>query len=374
MSTWRELLYMAGHRAENSLDDLKLRFRERMGWDTVAHICPYMSFGNKNFLYIKGRVMHDRSIQTDKQDDFWDNLANMYCRLNSHEIKGAKLRVVYHDVEKEFFSDEDGYFGVDIPMPDAARTIEGWHYPEIELLDAPIPFDAPVKTKAKVLVPPAAAKYGVISDIDDTILKTNATSLIKLAWNTFAHNSHTRTPFPGVAAFYQALHHGVTGNEKNPFFYVSSSPWNLYDLLSDFINLKGIPEGPLFLKDYGFTHNKIFTEGHEGHKPKKIKKVMDAFPEMKFILIGDSGQKDPEIYADIIKTYPERILAVYIRDVTVDERDIEVKNIYTTHKMEMVYSDNSFTAAQHAAEAGFINSEMLPEIARSNENLDVREE
>lgn len=374
MASWREFLYSVGHRAENSFDDLKLRFRERMGWDTVVHICPYLSFGNRHSLYIKGRVMHDRGIETHAQDDFWDNLANMYSRLNSHEIKGAKLRVTYHDIEKEFFSDEDGYFGVDINMPDTVKDVKGWHYPEIELLESPVPFELPVKAKARVLVPPASARFGVISDIDDTILKTNATSLLKTAWNTFAHNSHTRAPFHGVAAFYRALHMGASGNEKNPFFYVSSSPWNLYDLLTDFINLQGIPEGPLFLKDYGFTHNKLFTEGHEGHKPKKIKKVMDAFPEMKFILIGDSGQKDPEIYAEIIKTYPERILAVYIRDVTVDERDIEVKNIYTSHKIEMVYSENSFTAAQHALANEWIDAAAMPEIKSSLEGFDIREE
>jgi len=361
MTNWRELLYKAGHQAENSFDDLKLRMRERMGWQTVVHICPYMSFGNRRSLYIKGRVLHDRGIETDKDDDFWENLANMYGRLNSHEIKGAKLRVTYHDVVREFFSDDDGYFGLDIPMPDAAKNIEGWHYPEIELLTSPIPFDASIKTQAKILVPPASAKFGVISDIDDTILKTNASSILKLAWNTFALNSHTRTPFEGVAEFYKALHQGVSGNENNPIFYVSSSPWNIYDLLTDFISLKGIPDGPLFLRDYGFTDNKLFTEGHEGHKPKKIKKVMDAFPEMKFILIGDSGQKDPEIYADIIKAYPDRILAVYIRDVTIDERDVQVQEIYTSHKVEMVYTENSIAATAHAASRGFINSTNIQE-------------
>jgi phosphatidate phosphatase APP1 len=358
-SSWRKLLYHAGHRAENSLDNLKLRFRERMGWETVVHICPYISFGNGQSLYVKGRVLHDRGIETGKDDDFWDNLANMYSRLNSHEIKGAKLRVSYHDAEQVFFSDEDGYFGIDLPMPADAKNITGWHFPEIELLDSPIPFAPGFKVKAKVLVPPATAKFGVISDIDDTILKTNATSILKMAWNTFALNSHTRTPFEGVAEFYKALHQGNTLNENNPVFYVSSSPWNIYDLLTDFIGLKGIPEGPLFLKDYGFTHNKLFTEGHEGHKPKKIKKVLDAYPEMNFILIGDSGQKDPEIYAEVIKNFPGRILAVYIRDVTLDERDLQVKEIYSTHKVEMVYSENSYTAAQHAVAKGFINSETL---------------
>lgn len=374
MLSWRDFLYRAGHRAENSLDELKLRFRERMGWETVVHICSYISFGNQNSLYIKGRVMHDRGIETTVNDDFWSNLSNMYSRLNSHEIKGAQLRVTYHDVVQEFFSDEDGYFGLDIPMPLAIKNVTGWHYPEIELLASPVPFEQPVKTKAKVLVPPPSAKFGIISDIDDTILQTNATSLIKMAWNTFAHNSHTRTPFHGVSVFYRALYQGKSGKENNPIFYVSSSPWNLYDLLRDFIHIQGIPEGPLFLKDYGFTNNKLFTEGHEGHKPKKIKKILDAYPGMNFILVGDSGQKDPEIYFDIIKAYPGRILAVYIRDVTLDKRDVQVKNIYTSHKIEMVYSENSYEAALHASEKGWIDPEMLPDIQRKKETDEVLDE
>ena len=311
--------------------------------------------------------MHDRGIETAKDDDFLDNLLNMYSRMNSHEIKGALMRVTYHEVTQEFVSDEDGYFGVDIPMPASVKEAAGWHYPEIELITSPVPFDKSVSTIARVMVPHATAKFGVISDIDDTILKTNATSLLKMAWNTFAHNSHTRIPFHGVSEFYSALQHGQSGNEQNPFFYISSSPWNLYDLLIDFIHLNKIPEGPLFLKDYGFSHNKLFSEGHAGHKPKKIKKVLDAYPNMKFILIGDSGQEDPEIYSEVIKQYPDRILAVYIRDVTLDERDIAVRKIYTDHKIEMVYAENSFTAAEHAASKGYIPESALAAIHSEKE-------
>src|SRR5688572_23241603 len=361
MISWRDFLYRIGHQTENHIDELKIRFRERMGWETAVHICPYISFGNEQSLYVKGRVLHDRGIETESDDSFWDNLTNMYYRVNSHEIKGAKMRLTYYDLIHDFYSDEDGYFGEIIPMPSAIDVKSGWHTPVIEMLESPLPFKKPLRSVAKILVPPASVTYGVISDIDDTILKTDATSLLKMAWNTFAKNARSRIAFKGVAAFYRALHKGKSGNNKNPFFYVSSSPWNLYDVLIDFINLHGIPEGPLFLKDYGFTHNKIITEGHEGHKPKKIKKILNAYPEMKFILIGDSGQKDPEIYSNIIKEFPDRILAVYIRDVTIDERDVQVKKIYNSDKPEMVYSENSLTAAIHAAKHGWIEDGMLAE-------------
>jgi phosphatidate phosphatase APP1 len=155
----------------------------------------------------------------------------------------------------------------------------------------------------------------------------------------------------------------MSGAEENPIFYVSSSPWNLYDLLVDFLEINKIPKGPLFLKDYGFTHNKLFTESHGVHKPKQIRNILNAYPHLNFILIGDSGQHDPEIYAEVIKEFPGRILASYIRDVSVDERDIEVKNIsdgILHHKVEMILAENSYSAAEHAASKGFINPEMLP--------------
>ncbi|MBK9045691.1 MAG: hypothetical protein IPL74_02950 [Bacteroidetes bacterium] len=110
---------------------------------------------------------------------FWDNLLNMYKRFNSHEIKGARLQVSYHDQIKELVTDEDGYFGDSILFPKSADNQTMWHFPKLELLESAVNFIPPVEALAKVVVPPATAKFGVISDIDDTILKTNATSILK---------------------------------------------------------------------------------------------------------------------------------------------------------------------------------------------------
>ncbi len=374
MSELRDFIYKISSEAEHRFDDLKLQFREKMGWTTVVHICPYITFGNSEFLFVKGRVLHDRGIQISNRDEFWDNLVNMYKRFNSHEIKGATLKATFQEITTEFVTDEDGYFGVSLPVK-YASTIKGlWAYPEIELLSSPVPFNAPVKTVARVLVPGKNTRFGVISDIDDTILKTNALSLTKMIYHTFAHNAHTRMAYPGVGAFYRALQAGITGNDNNPIFYVSSSPWNLYDFIVEFMEINGIPVGPIFLKDYGFSHNKLFTEGHNHHKPKKIKKILDAYPELNFILIGDSGQEDPEIYSEIIKNYPGRILAVYIRDVTDDKRDHSVKAVFENHATEFVYSENSYPAAQHAASKGFIEARFLPEILKVKEKDENFEE
>ena len=168
--------------------------------------------------------------------------------------------------------------------------------------------------KVRTLGP--AARFGVISDIDDTIVETGATNFLK-HWRTVVANSaRSRTAFPGVSHLYRALTKGAGGPETNPIFYVSSSPWNLYDLFESFLALRKIPHGPMFLKDFGLDRDKWLTGGHDGHKLRMIERIMDAHPELSFVLIGDSGQRDAAIYAEAARRHEGRVLAVHIRDVT----------------------------------------------------------
>lgn len=374
MEDWKEIFYKLGNASENYFDSLKLKLRQRLGLDMDLHILTYMTYANAEELYLRGRVLLNKNIEVSDRDSVWRNLQNTYKRLSSVEVAGAKLKASFGDTELEFVSDEDGYFEFPLRLNTALPAQELWHHPLIELLEAPIAFQKPVQTRAEVMTPPSTARFGVISDIDDTVLTTHAQSLLKSAYMTFMHNAYSRLPFEGVAAFYQALQQGVSGTEENPVFYVSSSPWNLYDLLVDFLEINNIPKGPLFLKDYGFTHNKLFTESHGVHKPRQIRNILKAYPHLNFILIGDSGQHDPEIYAEVIKEFPGRILAAYIRDVSLDERDLEVKQIsegIRQHNVEMILAQNSFSAAEHAAAKGFIHPGMLPIIKAEKKAAEV---
>jgi phosphatidate phosphatase APP1 len=121
-------------------------------------------------------------------------------------------------------------------------------------------------------------------------------------------NEHTRKPFEGVAAFYRALQKGVSGAEANPIFYVSNSAWNLYTLLLEFLNLQNIPFGPLLLRDFGA--HLFFSKDPRSHKKSNIKMILDSFPHLPFVLIGDSGEQDPEIYRDVVKEFPTRIRVI----------------------------------------------------------------
>lgn len=374
MEDWKKVLYRISNQAETSIDRFKLEFRQRMGWATPVQICPYMTFGESTEIFVKGRVLHDKGVLSEDKDTLWENLVNMYKRFSSNEIAGARLMIKLNNTEMEVVTDEDGYFELGMKLNNPLPSEELWHHPVAELLESPVHFDKPIQARCRVMTPPSTARFGVISDIDDTILVTNAQSLMSSAFMTFLNNAHTRLPFHGVAAFYQALQKGLSGAEANPIFYVSSSPWNLYDFLVDFKKVNHIPVGPIFLKDYGFTHDKMFSEGHAVHKPNAIRKILNRYPSLNFILIGDSGQEDPEIYSGIVKEYPGRILAVYIRDVSLDERDLEVKKIsegLLGDKVEMVLAENSYTAALHAVQKKFINESMLG-LIREEKKLDEK--
>jgi len=205
----------------------------------------------------------------------------------------------------------------------------------------------------------------VISDVDDTIVKTQATNLFRMLWLTLRSDATTRLPFPGVAAFYRALQQGVQGRSYNPIFYVSSSPWNLYDLLVDFMDAHGVPRGPLFLRDFGLDRDKFIQSSHQQHKLAQINTLLETYDNLPFILIGDSGQKDPEIYCQVARERPGRIRAIYIRNVTSWRRAQDVQSLVTVARAygsDMRLMTDTMAAAKHAAMRGFITSEAIFEV------------
>jgi phosphatidate phosphatase APP1 len=184
-------------------------------------------------------------------------------------------------------------------------------------------------------------------------------------------NEHARKPFEGVGGLYRALHRGMTGVEDNPIFYVSNSPWNLYTLVLEFLNLQKIPLGPLLLRDFG--DHLLFARDHESHKKSNIKRILGSFPQLPFVLIGDSGERDPEIYRDIVKEYPTRIRAIYIRCINKQPSrlaaiDRLIEEVRHTGSQLVLTPDSEFAAA-HAAAEGLISTAELSAI-RSEKRKD----
>lgn len=357
LNRWRDRLKTIAGQA----DDWVLHWRRAAARDPII-ISPYLGYGTPTRLYLSGRVLEDEGfIPPDEVDSPLENLLNMFKRFESDEIGGARLLARFQGVEQAGVTDGEGYFQLELEPPQPLTEGE-WYQVDLELPDYPDQNGQPVKAIGKVLVPPPGARFGVISDIDDTIVWSNAVNKLQMLLIILLRNERTRVPFKGVAGFYQALRRGAGGNEQNPIFYVSSSPWNLYNLLLEFMTLHQIPVGPILLRDYG--GRSLFSTGdHHAHKLSKIEPLLRLYPDLPFILIGDSGQQDPEIYREIVQKYPGRIRAIYIRSVNPDPARIAAIDalIGEVQKLDcqlILVPDSEFAAA-HAAAEGLIAPESL---------------
>lgn len=327
----------------------------------TRRVLGYRGYATRWRALALGRVLETHSVvPAGLHDGGWRNLVNSVRRLASDPIAHARVVATIAGAGHEIRADDEGLLHEWVKMPEALP--EGaWHSVELRL-DIPDRDTAPCTT-TQVFVPSPHAAFGVISDMDDTVLKSDATALVHAARLMLFENAQTRLPFPGVAAFYRALHDGVRGDVKNPIFYVSSSPWNLYDVIADFLDARRIPVGPMLLRDWDLSSA---LTGHAAHKSLLIREILDAYPWMHFILIGDSGQQDPEIYSALVSEYPDRILAVYIRDVSRDKKRssaIAALAEQMTHtRCSLVMATDTLPVARHAAEHGWIDPGRLLEI------------
>lgn len=366
MADWKDIFIKSAAFIEDKWDVLRFDLKRKLGLNDPVQIVVYRTYGTATQLYIKGRVMEDKKIESaGDKDTVLTNLLNMYKRFGSDEVPGALLKVTLGNQQFTAATDKEGYFLMKLQPDTPVINEELWHQVPVQLINAPIPFSAGIQAGALVMIPPTDAEYGIISDIDDTIVQTNATSLLAMSRATFLHNAKTRLPFAGVAEFYKALQLGRNGKRNNPFFYVSSSPWNLYDLLTEFLDLNGIPAGPLLLRDFGLEHKADSHDGHMGHKLTEIRQILQTYPTLQFVLTGDSGQEDPVIYREVIKEFPGRILAVYIRDVQLPERKkiaIGVSQSVAKYEVDMIIAENSLDAAAHAMKNGLLFREAITAI------------
>ena len=311
------------YRLETRIDNLRARLRVRLDIKPgAAVIVPYRGFGDARRLTLSGRVLTYRRapVLSDARDEttLWENLVAAYRRFETDELPGALVWATYGALVAETVTDEEGYFHFEL-QPERSPILAQSGIPSTcSYRRTELPTHRPAA--GQVLIPPPSSGFGVISDIDDTILQSGAIRPVELLRNTLLRSARQRLPFAGVAEFYQALAAGQSGRAGNPIFYVSSSPWNLYDLLVDFMEINDIPAGPLLLRDIGIETDRFITSSHHDHKSAQIARILDAYPNLDFVLLGDSGQHDPEIYAQIVSAYPRRIRAVYIRHVASQAR------------------------------------------------------
>ncbi|HLM02278.1 MAG TPA: phosphatase domain-containing protein [Pyrinomonadaceae bacterium] len=368
MSEWKARIENLIGEIDDFSDKIRGRLRRIKGFEESLIIVPFLGYGNANKFLLSGRVLEDKGeVTSSETDGKRRNLLNLYRRFATDEVPQARVRAVFQGVEREVVTDGEGYFNLELNLSEPLTSESDSPFQEIqlELLEPSTRNGQAVRAVGRVLVPQPRAAFGIISDLDDTVITTNVTNRLKMFLTVALLNEYTRMPFKGVAAFYRALQKGASGAENNPIFYVSSSPWNLYPFLTAFLKLHEIPLGTLFLKDFG--NHTIFNSGdHSTHKISSIEAILNTYPDLPFVLIGDSGEKDPEIYREVVRKYPNRIRAIYIRSINTKPERLAAIDKLTAEVAEtgcqLVVAPDTEFAAVHAAAEKLISTGELPNI------------
>ncbi len=334
-------------------------------------IDPYLGHGSDTTAVVRGRVLDNPEPATGMEGvTVWAAIRRNLARFNTRELPGVPLLVRVGDTEIETETDEEGYFSLRFET-DLTGTREGWVIGEIGLR---VPYRGLIgdySTGLRIRVPGPGAGFGVISDVDDTILHTETQRALTMLRNTLTGSVRSRTPIGGAAELYRALAAGEPGPNENPFFYVSSSPWNLHGFLAAFLEYRRFPAGPLLLRD---LLGGDADRSHHSHKSKRIDEVLELHPGLAFVLIGDSAQDDPGIYEEVVRRHPARIVAVYLREARLGPSDGRVETIIEewNHDVPVVLAVDPAMIAEHAASLGLIEASDVATIRRASRANPVR--
>lgn len=348
------------HRIQHRIDGAKRAVERRFDLFEPLEILTYRSHGRPDSLRIIGRLVEETGVDDDgERTGLVRNFINTIRRFESDEIPDARLVARFDGAEAFGTTDFEGFFDIELEPP--RRLGPGWHQVEVELLES-MAGQAGLTATAEVLIPSPAAEFAVVSDMDDTVIRTTATDKLMQARILMSNSATTHSPMPGAAPLYRALH-GPEG--RNPFFYVSRSGWGLYDLFEEFLDHHELPKGALFLRDVALVEPKSPHLGSNHPKRDTIYTLMDEYPDLRFVLIGDSGQDDPETYRDIVRERADRVRAVLVRDVTPIDRDREVRRIVQEVQemgVPMAAAESSVSLARAAADFELIPHEAIDEV------------
>ena len=230
--------------------------------------------------------------------------------FTTKSVKGTRVIIDAGGSTQETHTDRAGFVDSVVHLPaeaaqDGKLLTPGWTTVRISVEGADT-VEAPVR-----IIDPSV-RFGLISDVDDTVMVTALPRPLLAAWNTFVLDEHARMAVPGMAVLYERLKNAYTGA---PVFYLSTGAWNVAPTLTRFLSRHLYPAGPLLLTKWGPTEDRWFRSGRE-HKRATLARLADEFPDVRWLLVGDDGQHDEEIYAEFASTHADHVAAVAIRHLS----------------------------------------------------------
>ena len=298
-----------------------------------VRIQPYFGYRNTQCLFLTARALRSRKSEYGKAGK-WRTMRTMMAQFASHEVAGLDVELEMRSPggrtqQAQAKTDKEGFVRFDVAL-DGEWPFE--HSPQWETVTLHwTSSQGRQAVDGHVLAPGTDTALAMISDIDDTIIETGITGNFRAVlrnWRrVLMQMPEERILVPGADVFYNAL----GGNEeldtgtthtgehqqasRRPFFYISSSPWNLYSYLVTYMRGRGLPLGPIMLRDWGLDRATFGSASHGAHKRAAIESILQTYPDLKFALLGDDSQGDLTAFSAIAVDNPGRIRAVFIRKV-----------------------------------------------------------
>jgi len=315
-------------------------------------ILLYRGFSSAHFTFLKGRIVTGEvEPLTTETDGLWRNLINNKRRFLINGVPDIHARISFLSMKLAIKTDNRGFFQLTTDWGLAPQDTERWldyhiSLPELNFEDV---------ISGKILVPSRLAQYGLITDIDDTVVHTGVSNKLKMVLKTMITNAYSKHSVRGAEHLYH-LFRNNSPLAPNPIFYVSRSPWNLYDMLRDFFILNKFPRGPMLLRDPSTQRDNLKTGIKKTHKYESICLIMDAYPHLPFLLVGDSTELDAVIYMELKEKYKERILQIYIRIVENSANLKNLKKYAQNHQIggSVYFFENYQEIHHHALSQGYL--------------------
>ncbi len=314
----------------------------------------YRGYANEQELIVMGHVFKPTTI---KEYNFQKkNLKNATSVIKMFQIKtqaNADVYLEHNNAKIHTKTLIDGYFKFCVPLDQ--NTNYGWIDYEVSIV-----YKNESITTRDSYIRPHKGNLGIISDIDDTFLVSHTLNPLKKLYVLLFKNVNKRKIYEDVVTHYQALSTAGRENKEefNAFFYVSSSEWNLYRFITKFTEIHQLPRAVLLLKDIKTSLTDFFLtgRGNHNHKFDKIKHILEFYPNLEYVLLGDDSQHDPFLYEAICKIFPVTVKAVYIRQTGTSKKEkvtAVLKNLETL-KVSVCYFQNSSEAIAHSKMIGII--------------------
>ncbi len=270
---------------------------------------PYVRLKVGDRLYIIGRVLVDKRIDLEKPGLF-SALKRFFLSMASAELSNVEVQWSYSEDTGSVVTDREGYFTISI-FPLAAGIDYSRLRVKLNCRDTESVFSISNYTGKE--------PYILISDIDDTVLKTEVTSIygLKKYYNTAFKSPAQREGVSKMAESMGSIHHSGM-----PILYVSNAPRNLHATYSYILDLLGFPDGPIFLRDIG--RQMILDRNRVPEKLDTIRTIAELWPSSQFFLVGDSAEKDLTYYLSLYDEFPDRVRGIYIRVVEENKKSLEI--------------------------------------------------